>query len=228
MGKEIEVKFTDIDKKTLRKKLQQIGAVRVHKAVLFRRYVFNLPNGASDGFARIRDEVFKKTITSKIYTKDSKYPEETEIEFTSTIEEARTLLKSFGLTQKSYQETLREKWAYQGCSEIVIDTIPGIPDYVEIECDDENTVRQVSQKLGFDFEKGKYGSFCIQFEDYYGIPCKAINSEIPQLTFENIKENLKGYILKNHELLTKVFNRQQKAYLKARKRSERLAKLDKK
>ena len=36
--------------------------------------------------------------------------------------------------RKAYQETLREKWSLGECLEIAIDTIPGIPTYVELEC----------------------------------------------------------------------------------------------
>lgn len=217
---EIEVKFTDINVKDIRNKLKKIGAKLVHKTLLFKRYVFLLPNN-KNGFIRIRDEVLKKTMTVKTYNKSSKYANELEIEFLGEFDEAKKILEALNLELKAYQETMREKWIYKDCSEIVIDTIPGIPTYIEIECDSENIVKNVSKKLGLNFNEGKYGAYALQYFDYYDIPKDVLNNVVPRLSFTNMIEDLTPYIKKNKELLIKMQKKQIKKYNHAIKRNNK-------
>lgn len=218
MGLEVEVKFLDVNVRALRKNLEDIGAKRVHKTLLFRRYLFFLPT-QEKGFVRIRDEVTKRTLTVKKYREDTKYADEYEVEFSGSLDDAKNLLLALGLKQKSYQETLREKWIVQNCSEIVIDTVPGIPTYVEIECNDESVVKLVSKKLGLDFSKGKYGAFDQQYLDYYSVPKDVINQVLPQISFLSVLKDLEPHVQKNKPLLEKVYQKQLKKYERAKRRS---------
>ena len=42
-------------------------------------------------------------------------------------------LKKSGLELKSYQETAREKWSHPLAKEIVFDSWPGIPEFIEFD-----------------------------------------------------------------------------------------------
>lgn len=171
--------------------------------MLYERYVFKLQTGEK-GYIRTRQENDKVTITIKKYPKDSKYALESEIEIKSSLEEAREFLLAGGFQIKAYQQTLREKWQIGNCPEIAIDTIPGIPTYVELECNNEKEIKRVAKLLGLDFDKAEYGAYDKQFLDYYGISKDDVNENINSLTFKNIDKELKPYITKNQSSLKDV------------------------
>ena len=200
---QIEGKFLDININDLRKKLKLNGAKKIHKMMLYRRYVFHLLSGEK-GYIRTRQENKLVTITVKTYPKDSKFAKESEIVVNSTLEESRDFLLAQGYKLKAYQETLREKWSLGDCLEIAIDTIPGIPTYVELECKSEKEIKRVAKLLDLDYSKIEYGAYDKQFVDYYGMKKEDINNLISSLTFKNIDKELKNYVKKNHDLLKKV------------------------
>ena len=212
MSFEIEAKFMEVNINELKKKLKKNNAKKIHKMVLYKRYVFNLLNN-EHGYIRTRDENGRVTITLKKYIKNSKFPLEYEIllDNTSTIEDAKNLLLAQGYSIKAYHETLREKWSIKGCPEIAIDTLPGIPTYVELDCKNENEIKRISKLLGFDMKDAKYGPYVNQYIDYYNINID--NNEYPILTFQNIdkqlnpNENLKSFLINmkknNLELIKK-------------------------
>ena len=200
---EIEGKFLDININKLRKNLKLNNAKKIHKMILYRRYVFPLLNGEK-GFIRTREENNSVTITVKTYPKTSKFATEHEIRINGTLEESRDFLLAQGYKVKAYQETLREKWSLGDCLEIAIDSIPGIPSYVELECKNEVAIKKVAKLLDLDYSKVEYGSFAKQYLDYYGVKEDDINYNIPNLTFKNIDKELKNYILKNNNLLQKT------------------------
>ena len=200
---EIEAKFLDINIKNLRKIIKENGGKKVHKMLLYERYVFKLLTGEK-GYIRTRQENNKVTITIKKYPKDSKYALESEIEIVGSLEEAKKFLLTCGFSLKAYQQTLREKWQINGCPEIAIDTIPGIPTYVELECNNEKEIKKVAKLLNLDINKAEYGAYDKQFLDYYGILKDDINDNISSLTFKNIDKELKKYIKINHDLLKNV------------------------
>lgn len=200
---EIEAKFLDIDINKLRKSIKNNGGKKVHKMMLYERYVFHLQTGEK-GYIRTRRENGKVTITIKKYPKDSKYALESEIEIKSTLEEAKDFLLAGGFQIKAYQQTLREKWKIGDCPEIAIDTIPGIPTYVELECKNEKEIKRVAKLLNLDFEKAEYGAYDKQFLDYYGISKNDINDNIESLSFKNIDKELKKYLKKNNAQLKNV------------------------
>ena len=171
--------------------------------MLYRRYVFHLLSGEK-GYIRTRQENKLVTITVKTYPKDSKFAKESEIVVNSTLEESRDFLLAQGYKLKAYQETLREKWSLGDCLEIAIDTIPGIPTYVELECKSEKEIKRVAKLLDLHYSKIEYGAYDKQFVDYYGMKKEDINNLISSLTFKNIDKELKNYVKKNHDLLKKV------------------------
>lgn len=199
---EIEGKFLEINIADLRKRLKSNKAKKIHKMILYKRYVFNLLNGEK-GFIRTREENNAVTITVKTYPKNSKYALESEISVNGTLEQSRDFLLSQGYKIKAYQETLREKWSLGNCLEIAIDSIPGIPTYVELECKNEKEIKKVAGLLGLDYSKIEYGAFDKQFADYYGLTKEQLNEKISSLTFKNIDKELSKFIKKNKDLLKK-------------------------
>ena len=200
--KEIEGKFLEINIEDLRKKLKSNNAKKIHKMMLYKRYVFNLLNGEK-GFIRTREENNAVTITVKTYPKNSKYALESEISVNGTLKQSRDFLLSQGYKVKAYQETLREKWSLGDCLEIAIDSIPGIPTYVELECKNEKEIKRVAGLLGLNYSKIEYGAFDKQFADYYGLTKEQLNQDVRSLTFKNINKELSKFIKKNKDLLKK-------------------------
>ena len=190
MSLEFEAKFMEIDIDKLRKKIKENGGKKIHKMVMYKRYVFNLLDITEKGYIRIRDENGRITMTLKKYPSNSKFAKEYEIllDKKSTLDDAKELLLAQGYKIKAYLETLREKWSINGCPEIAIDTIPGIPSYVEIECKDENTIKKTSKLLGFNMKDAKYGPFVNQYIDYYNINID--DGNYPNITFLNIDKEL--------------------------------------
>ena len=62
MSLEIEAKFMEIDINKLRKKIKENGGKKIHKMVMYKRYIFNLLNSREKGYIRVRDENGKITI----------------------------------------------------------------------------------------------------------------------------------------------------------------------
>lgn len=213
MALEIEAKFLDININKLRKLLKANGAKKVHKMVMYKRYVFHLLTDEK-GYIRTRQEYNKVTITIKKYPKDSKFATEDEIEVKSSFEDTKNFLLAQGFKIKAYQESLREKWSLGECLEIAIDTIPGIPTYVELECKNEAAIKKIAKLLELDYSKAEYGPYDKQFVDYYGVDKNNINNVISSLTFLNIDKELKPHIKKNDHLLLKVKNDHLKSFKK--------------
>ena len=188
---EIEAKFLNVNISELVKKIKKCGGKKIHKMVMYKRYVFDLLNTTERGYIRVRDENGRITMTLKKYPADSKFAQEYEILLDSkiTIETARDFLIAQGYEVKAYHETLREKWAVAGCPEIAIDTLPGIPTYVELECKNEKEITKLANLLGFDMKDAKYGPYVNQYIDYYNINID--KPAIASLTFKNVDKELK-------------------------------------
>jgi len=202
--KEIEAKFLDINVKEIQKKIKLHGGKKIHKLMLYRRFVFNLFNNRK-GYIRTREENNKTTITVKTYSNDSKFAEEHEIVVSSSLDEAKDFLIAQGYELKHYHQTLREKWSLGDCTEIAIDYIPGIPTYIELECKNEKSIKKVAKLLDLDMKKAEYDPYWKQFVDYYGIDKNQITSKIiSTLTFKNIDKELKNFIKINDDLVKKV------------------------
>lgn len=190
MSLEIEAKFLDIDIPKMIKKIKELNGKRIHKMVLYKRYAFDLLNNNEKGYIRCRDENGIITITLKKYKPNTKYATEYEITLKngSSIDDAKNILEAQGYKVKAYQETLREKWSLPGCLEIAIDTLPGLPTYIELECKNEKEIKRVSKLLDLDMKDAKYGPFVNEYISYYNINID--NGKYPNLTFKNINKEL--------------------------------------
>lgn len=202
--KEIEARFLEVDIEDIRKKLKKLKAKKVHPMMIYRRYVFNLQNPQEKGYARVRQEASGTTMTIKKYGAN-KYAMEYEVALKDTpLEEARDFMLGAGFTQKAFHETMREKYKLPSVNEIVIDVIPGLPPYIEIEAASEDKMIAICNKLGLKMEDAKYGAYGKQFEEYYGIPQKVADDDVAEVRFQTIDKHLKPHIKKNKALLAKV------------------------
>ena len=101
-------------------------------------------------WVRLRQSNDKVMLTSKhiLEKKNTNFQRviETEIEV-SSLEEANLLLESIGIAKRSYQEKIRYSYIYK-MAEIEIDIWPLLKPYMEIECDDEDTINEIIDLLG--------------------------------------------------------------------------------
>lgn len=183
MPPEIEATFIDINKNKLREKLRQAGARLVQPEILMRRVVFDVDERT---FVRVRDEGNKVTMSYK-HLDDLSLSGMKEICLeVDDYEKAIAFVKACGLRMKADQETYREEWELDDV-EITIDTWPWIPSYAEIEGMNEDAVKVVAEKLGFDMNDAMYGSVDQVYKVYYDVDVGEINY-CPEIKFTDVPE----------------------------------------
>lgn len=171
MQTEIEAKFLNVDADDLRKKLRGIGAVREYEETLMRRKTYddrdeNLRK--IGGWVRVRDEGDKITLSYKQLNDRTVHGTKEVTVIVDDFDTANTFMDTIGFVQKSYQETKREKWILNG-AEITIDTWPWIPTFVEIEAPDEDSLKNIAAKLGFDWNNALHGSVETAYQAVYDV-----------------------------------------------------------
>lgn len=182
---EYEATFLNIDKEDFKNKLKNSGATLVYSEFLQKRVTFNIPPNIHrhTAWARVRQEFDKVTITYKDVSGGSiEGQQEVEI-ISNDFNESVLLLEKLGCVKKSYQETLREKWSLNGV-EIVIDEWPFLEPFVEIEGDNENDVRQVSEILNFKWSDAVFDSVTFLYKKKYNISEDRINNNTPVIVFD--------------------------------------------
>lgn len=198
MPKEYEAKFLNIDVDSIKKTLRKNGAKKIHDPTKYYRVIFKRceEKGDKPGFVRIRDEGKKITMTTKVF-ENSKFPQEHEITIGETFEKGLEFLRSIGLEEKSYQETIREKWSHPLAHEITFDIVPGLPVYMEVDCVNETKLHQLIDLLELDKKNMHYGSYDKTFTEYYKIPSTTIIHKTPKLTFQNTTNEIKPKVNKD-------------------------------
>lgn len=173
MQAEIEAKFLDVDHDEIRDKLKALGAKLEQPMRTMHRAIIDYPDRRlqtqNDGWIRVRDEGDKVTLVYK-ESSDSTIDAVREIEvvvdsYANTVE----LLKRAGLAVESEQDTRRETWLLDGCN-VELDEWPWLKPYIEIEGADEESIRTVAEKLGFDWSTAYFGSITVAYRvEYPGI-----------------------------------------------------------
>lgn len=181
---EYEATFININKDEIREKLKSLGASLVKPEFLQKRVVFNLPNNDPNSWLRVRDEGDKITMSLK-RVDGSDIDNQKETCFTvSDFEEAKEFLHLLGCPYKAYQETKRELWLLGGV-EITIDEWPYLEPFVEIEAQDEDSVKEAAINLGFNYNEAYFGAVDVLYSQKYGCPLELINLHTPRITFED-------------------------------------------
>ena len=181
---EFEATFINIKKDNIRKRLKKAGAKLVRKEYLQKRVVLNLPKGheIKGGWLRVRDEGDKITMSLKIVDGDKiENQKETQL-VVDSYDQAVDFLKSIGCFPKAYQETRRELWKLDN-TEITIDEWPFLEPFVEIEGKSEYDVKNVSNKLGFDYNDALFCSIDVLYNKKYGVSENIINNHTPEILF---------------------------------------------
>lgn len=183
-----------------------------------------------NGFARTREEYdgdnIVVTMTCKIYG-EGNHADEYEVTTENTLDECREFLLAVGLQQKAYHETRRIKYKskedelkgdelkdineLKGINELTIDTVPGMPPYVEVEAEDEKTMFSVAKKLGLKKGDEHYGPYGKTFAEVYGFDQKWFDNDFDRLDFETFADRLREHVTKNMEMFDKAVSMFSKA-----------------
>lgn len=184
MDIEYEATFPEIDKEDIRKKLREIGAQLIKKEFLQRRIAFDFPEGhkVRGGWLRIRDEGNKITMSLKIVDgKNIEDQKEICLEI-NNLEQGELFLTKLGCKRKAIQETKREIWKIDDV-EICIDEWPFLEPFVEVEGKSEKSVKEVCEKLGFNYNDALFCSVDTLFNKKYGTSIDIINNHTPRIIF---------------------------------------------
>jgi len=168
MEKELEAKFLDINYEETKSRLESFGAKIIKPKTLLRRAIFeNSITNNNHSWVRLRDEGDKITLSLKQVTDNSTIHGTRELEIiVNNFEKTAQFLEGIGLIKKRYQENYREEWQLNN-TKFDFDTWPDMPILLEIEGLDESNVKDMAQKLGFDYSKAKFGSIdSIYLEKY--------------------------------------------------------------
>lgn len=184
MDIEYEATFPNIDKAKIRQILKQLGAELLRAEFMQKRVVFNLPKGheIKGGWLRVRDEGDQITLSLKIID-GSRIEDQKEICLKiDDFKQAEMFLENIGAEKKAYQESKREKWLLDGV-EVTLDEWPFLEPYIELEGTSAQSVKKVSEKLGFDYSKAIFDSVDAQYSQKYDVSKDRINNHTPQITF---------------------------------------------
>lgn len=183
MKTEYEATFLDIDKDDFRKRLATLGAVCLRPEFLQKRVVLNVPQekSAQHVWLRIRDEGDTVTMTWKSVRGDVIDGQKEILLHVDSFDSAVELAEKIGCVRRSYQESLRELWRLSE-TEVTIDTWPYLNPLVEVEGESEDVVKNVSEKLGFNWKNAFFASVGKFYRMKYGE--QADPSSTPRLTFD--------------------------------------------
>ena len=186
MTVEYEATFSNIDKQLMREKLNATGAKLIKPEFMQKRVVFNMPSGhgIKGGWLRVRDEADKITMSLKVVDGSNTIAGQKEVELTiDSFDTAVTLLENIGCEKKAYQENTRELWQL-GDVDVVIDEWPFLEPFVEVEGSSEESVKKVSEQLGFVYTTALFDSVDAQYSTKYGLTIDDINQRTPKIVFE--------------------------------------------
>ena len=173
---EYEERILDIlDKGSLEKLLQELGATKIKERFKQRRYTYNTVDAEDQSkWIRVRTNGEQTTMCYKEKT-STRIGGTGEIEFpVPDFEQANSFLKHIGLPPKQYQENFRTQYLLDGV-EIDIDEWPLIPAYIEIEGKNEQEVIDTINKLGLQNHRRTTKSPEVIYKDYYEIDIMEIS-----------------------------------------------------
>ena len=184
-NREIEVKFLEIDKEALIKKLHELGAKDFGDDFIT-EIVFYDKEGKwqFDEVKFVRLRKAKQGITLTFKHKEAHTATGTkEVEFTvDNFEKAKDFLEEVGLVLYRFQEKKRHKFLLD---EVIvdIDTWPSVPTYVELEGPSEEAIKDAASILEFDWAKAEFGLAHDVVEGKYNIPVR----KLKYFTFDKIE-----------------------------------------
>lgn len=186
MNREIEAKYTSINKDACRATLAAMGYTCIRPEFLMRRYTFMLTelNPSPHKWARVRDEGDKVTMTFKHVHDSNDIHGTEEIDFTvGNFNDAVAFMQKLGFVHWAYQESKREIWTKEEV-EITLNEWPALPPFLEVEAPSAQQVEASSSELGFDYARAVFGGVGA----LYGLQTSFSEEQIcnvRQLTFAN-------------------------------------------
>ena len=146
MKTEYEIRVLEIEKESIVKKLESLGAIQKGEYNQ-KRYVYDLKPIQIAKWIRLRTNGIETTLTYKDIESNT-IGGTKEVEFKAdSFEVANEFLNKIGFMPRNYQENKRIQYTLDNV-EIDIDTWPMIPTYLEIEGNSEEEVNNMVKKLG--------------------------------------------------------------------------------
>lgn len=151
MKTEYEVRFLEIDKDKILKRLKELGAKEIGNWLQVRK-TYDLIQPQKNSWLRLRTNGKTTTLTVKEINSDKiDGTNETEV-IVDDFNEMDKILTKIGLKARNYQENYRQQFQYKN-SEIDIDSWPLIPTYLEIEGKNEEIIKEICSDLELDYKK---------------------------------------------------------------------------
>ncbi len=119
------------------------------------------------GFVRVRDEGDRITMTYKVVGGDSIADQKEVLVVVNDFADTVEFLNSVGCVSQTYEESKRELWILND-TEITIDDWPFLGPIIEIEGKSENDVKDVSSKMGFDWDQARFCTAGTLYKEKYG------------------------------------------------------------
>lgn len=171
-NKEIEVRFLEINKELLIKKLINLRAEDCGEDLLEEVIFYDKDYKWRDEekkFVRLRKNK-KNTVLAYKHHQQGSIDGVEEIEF-NIIDSGKVelFLERLGLIAYRHQQKKRHTFLLDGVT-IDIDTWPKIPTYVELEGNSESALKEVAKKLDLDWKDVVFESARIVIEERYHIP----------------------------------------------------------
>ena len=143
---EYEARVLEIDHDEMIKQLEMLGAEKVFES-LQQRYVYDLKPKQENKWIRLRTNGEKTTLTIKsIEDLTISGTKEQEI-VVDDFEKTNEILETLGFKNRGFQQNKRIQYILDGV-EIDLDKWPLIPEYMEVEGPDEESVIRTLKKLG--------------------------------------------------------------------------------
>lgn len=184
-NREIEVRFLDIDKNALVKKLRSLKARDLGDDFLSELIFYDKAGKWQDKekkFVRIRKTKAGVFMAFK-HNQEDTATGTTEIEIqVSDFQKTKEFLEAVGLSPFREQEKKRRTFRL-GDVTIDIDTWPSVPTYVELEGPNEAALKAAAEKLCFNWSNAVFESPRFVIEKYYKIPV----SKLHFFTFQKIE-----------------------------------------
>ena len=151
MKTEYEVRVLEIDHDEMVKKLESLGA-ELQFDSLQQRYVYDFNPVIDSKWIRLRTNGIKTTLTIKdLNAKTIDGTKELEIEV-DDFDKTNQILEELGYKNRGFQQNRRTQYILDGV-EIDLDRWPLIPEYLEIEGENEQAIYDCLDKLGISKDK---------------------------------------------------------------------------
>ena len=151
MKTEYDVWVLEIDHDEMVKKLESLGA-KLQFDTLQQRYVYDFNPVIDSKWIRLRTNGIKTTLTIKdLNAKTIDGTKELEIEV-DDFDKTNQILEELGYKNRGFQQNKRTQYILDGV-EIDLDRWPLIPEYLEIEGENEQAIYDCLDKLGISKDK---------------------------------------------------------------------------